>query len=196
MLAARDKRISGSFRARGADRPQRRKGDAKAARAASFDACNSGVAVGKVRVSRRRAVRMPVDGASARTHARGGYRIRRGVSPRAARVCACEASFIACHCKDESTMNRLRSSASRPGAMPSVLFAGVVSLVALSACGKNDKQRRHPPPVEVGVVTVHPEKRAADARSRRPAVVVPLVGRARARRRRARQARPIAKAAT
>jgi len=54
-------------------------------------------------------------------------------------------------------MSRLRSSAFRTGAMPKALLGGVVVLAALSACGKKDAQPPAPPPVEVGVVTVHPE---------------------------------------
>jgi len=53
-------------------------------------------------------------------------------------------------------MSRLRFSAFRQRTMRAVL-AGAVSVAALCACGKKDAQPPAPPPVEVGVVAVHPE---------------------------------------
>ena len=73
--------------------------------------------------------------------------------------------------------------------MPRALFAGVIAIGALSACGKKDAPPPAPPPVEVGVVTLHPENvpltrdlvgrlsayRSSDVRARVPGVLVKRV---------------------
>lgn len=84
-------------------------------------------------------------------------------------------------------MSRLRSSTHRSRA--NAVLAVALAAAALAACGKKEEKPQAPPPVEVGVVAVHPENvpltrdlvgrlsayRSSDVRARVPGVLIKRV---------------------